>query len=117
MQITTVKLDGTNYLEWFQSAIMYISGRGKLGYINGQVVEPSAYETVAYEKWESENLTVMLWLVHSMQLGMGFLFLRTAKEIWDSTAQTYPQVKNFVRACQLNQEIVHLHQGEKSLGS
>lgn len=34
-QITSIKLDGKNYLEWSQLALMYISGRGKLGYING----------------------------------------------------------------------------------
>lgn len=37
VQIATIKLDGTNYLELSQSAMMYIGGRGKLGYINGRV--------------------------------------------------------------------------------
>lgn len=41
VQITIVKLDGTNYIEWSQSAKMYIHGRGKLCYVNGWVVEPS----------------------------------------------------------------------------
>lgn len=44
-QITTIKLDGTNYLEWFKSMKMYISGRGKFGYISGYVVEPSIFYT------------------------------------------------------------------------
>lgn len=59
VQITTVKLDGTSYLEWCQSAKMYIGGRGKLGFINGCVLEPDASDTQAYEKWDFENLTVM----------------------------------------------------------
>lgn len=82
-QITTVKLDGTNYLEWSQSARMYIGGCGKLGYINGRVIKPSNSNLQKYERWESENLTVMSWLLHSMQshICMGFLFLKTAKEI------------------------------------
>ena len=61
----------------------------------------------------------MSWLLHSMQphISRSFLFLKTTKEIWDSAAQTHSQVKNFVRIYQLNQEIAHLFQGEKSLGS
>lgn len=65
-QITTIKLDGTNYLEWSQSAKMYIGGRSKLGYINGRVLEPADLNFQAYTKWESENLTMMSWLLNSM---------------------------------------------------
>lgn len=43
-QIITFKLDGTNYLEWSQSANIYNKKR-KLGYINGHVVEPSILDT------------------------------------------------------------------------
>lgn len=57
--ITTVKLDGTNYLEWSQLAKMYIGGQGKLAYINGRVVEPLSSDSQAYDKWESKNLTIM----------------------------------------------------------
>jgi hypothetical protein len=55
MSITTVKL---NYLEWSQSARMFIGSRKKLGYINGKTEEPSE-DDPSFEKWESENLTVM----------------------------------------------------------
>lgn len=58
-QITTIKLDGTNYLEWSQFAKMCIGRRGKIWYINGHVKEPSVPNTQAYDKWESENLIAM----------------------------------------------------------
>lgn len=82
-QVTTVKLDETNYLEWFQSTKMYIGGRSKLGYINGRVLKPADSDSQAYKKWESENLTVMSWLFNSMkpQIICGVLFFRTAKNI------------------------------------
>lgn len=62
---------------------MYIGGRGKLGYINGRVVEPTTPNTPTYDKWEAENLTVMLWLLNLMEpsITKGFLFLKMAKEI------------------------------------
>lgn len=50
VQITTVKLDGTNTLEWSQSAKMYIGRQGKLGYINSREIEPSESDTLAYDK-------------------------------------------------------------------
>ena len=38
--ITTIKLDGTNYLEWAQSAKMAIGARGKLRYLTGEEKKP-----------------------------------------------------------------------------
>lgn len=62
---------------------MYIGERGKLGYINGRVIEPFVSDTQAYERGEYENLTFMSLLLNSMQpqISRGFLFLKTAKEI------------------------------------
>jgi hypothetical protein len=37
---------------------MFIGSRKKLGYINGKTEEPSE-DDPSFEKWESENLTVM----------------------------------------------------------
>ncbi|KAL4190129.1 hypothetical protein AMTRI_Chr08g210550 [Amborella trichopoda] len=91
---------------------MVIGDKGKLGYITGKVVEPEDTGP-SYEKWETKNLTVMSWLSHSMQpsISMGFLFLRTTKEIWDLVHQAYAQSKNVSRVYQLRKEISHLQQG------
>jgi hypothetical protein len=40
LQITTVKLDGLNYLAWSPSALLSIKSRGKMGYLNGRIKEP-----------------------------------------------------------------------------
>ncbi|KAL5729782.1 hypothetical protein ACHQM5_002683 [Ranunculus cassubicifolius] len=116
LQITTVKLDGKNYLEWSRAARMFIGGRGKLGYITGKSQAPAEADP-SYEKWETDNLTVMSWLINSMEphIRRGFLFLNTAKEIWDSASQTYSQQKNIARVYQLKQKISNLRQGEMSL--
>jgi hypothetical protein len=66
LQITTVKLDGLNYLAWSQSALFSIKSRGKMGYLNGRIQEPKPNDP-NYDKCESENSTVMSWLLHSMQ--------------------------------------------------
>jgi hypothetical protein len=40
LQITTVKLDGLNYLAWSQFALLSIKSRGKMGYLNDRIKEP-----------------------------------------------------------------------------
>lgn len=64
--ITTVKLDGRKYLAWSQPARMFIGSRRKSWYITGSKKEPPA-DDPSHEDWESNNLTVMSWLLHSMQ--------------------------------------------------
>ena len=41
LQITQHKLNGKNFLQWSQSVQMVILGRGKMGYINGEIKKPS----------------------------------------------------------------------------
>ncbi|KAL6312310.1 hypothetical protein AAG906_004931 [Vitis piasezkii] len=47
VQITTIRLNGDNFLRWSQSVRMYIRGRGKMGYLTGEkkapVVDDSNY--------------------------------------------------------------------------
>ncbi|PIA38054.1 hypothetical protein AQUCO_02900119v1 [Aquilegia coerulea] len=92
LQITTVKLDGQNFLIWALSARMYIAGRGKIGYLTSDAKVPESTDTT-YSKWYSENSLVMSWLVHSMQpnIAVGYMFMRTAKEIWDAVQSPYSQ--------------------------
>lgn len=56
--ITTVKLDGTNYLSWSQSALLYISDKGKEEYILEDLTIPSTMYT-KYLKWKTDKVTVM----------------------------------------------------------
>lgn len=47
-----IKLDGTNFPLWSQVVEMYISGKDKLGYINGDTPEPPATDPT-YRKWRT----------------------------------------------------------------
>ncbi|KAL4204705.1 hypothetical protein AMTRI_Chr01g133360 [Amborella trichopoda] len=64
---------------------MFTGASGQWGYINGKIIEPKEADPL-HEKWETENLTVMSWLLHSMQpsISRGSLFLSTATKIWTS---------------------------------
>lgn len=49
-----------------------------MGYLNGKIQEPKL-DYPAYDKWEAENSTIKLWLLHSMQpeISQGYLVLNT----------------------------------------
>lgn len=51
-QIPIVKLDGSTYLEWSWSAKMFNGGKGKLGYMNANLIE-LVMSNSSHEKWET----------------------------------------------------------------
>ena len=66
VQITTIRLNGDNFLRWSQSVWMYIRGRGKMGYLTGEKKAPEV-DDPNYAIWDAENSMVMTWLVNSME--------------------------------------------------
>lgn len=40
LQITPHRLNGTNFQEWFQSILLVIKGKGKVGYLDGSLPMP-----------------------------------------------------------------------------
>ncbi|KAL5804087.1 hypothetical protein ACOSQ3_030887 [Xanthoceras sorbifolium] len=85
VQITTIRLNGDNFLRWSQSVRMYIRGRGKIGYLTGEKKEPKP-EDPAYSTWDAENSMVMTWLVNSMteDISGNYMCYSTANELWDN---------------------------------
>ena len=69
---------------------MFISGKDKLEYINGDFsqLEPNA---PSFRRWRTENSIVKGWLIGSMNPSLVSNFIRfpTAKKVWDSIATTY----------------------------
>ncbi|KAL6322495.1 hypothetical protein AAG906_009794 [Vitis piasezkii] len=57
--------NGTNYALWSQIVKMYISGKDKLGYINGDPPQP-LQTNPTFKKWRTENAMVKGWLINSM---------------------------------------------------
>jgi hypothetical protein len=82
-------------------------------YLNGRIQEPKPNDPT-YDKWEAENSTVMSWLMHSMQpeISQEYLFLHTAKEVWDVATQTYSKVGNAALKYDLKRQIHGLTQGD-----
>lgn len=84
------KLSGQNYLQWSQSVLMYVYGRGKDDYLTGDIKTPEESDAT-YRQWKSENNTVMSWLINSMlpDIGENFLLYQTAHKILVAARDTY----------------------------
>ncbi len=52
-----IKLDGSNYGLWSQFLEIYIFGKDKLGYINGELTLPSPIDP-SFHKWHTDNAIV-----------------------------------------------------------
>ncbi|RVW79171.1 Retrovirus-related Pol polyprotein from transposon TNT 1-94 [Vitis vinifera] len=85
-----IKLDGINYALWSQVVEMYISGKDKLGYNNGDFLQPEPTDPT-FRRWRAENAIVKGWLINSMDLTLINNFIRfpTAKLVWDYVATAY----------------------------
>ena len=80
LPITGHKLNGQNFLQWSQSVMMFICGKGKDDYLTG-IITPPKKEDQGFKVWKSENNMVMSWLINSMNndIGENFLLYGTTK--------------------------------------
>ena len=74
IQISTMKLNGKNFIEWSQSAKISLMEKENFKYANGTLFAPATTDLI-YEVWEIENSFVMFWLLHSMQLEISKTYL------------------------------------------
>ena len=109
---TVPKLNGKNYLEWSQSGKLAVDGRGKLGYLTGEVKKPEK-KSSTFRTWRSENSLVTAWLLNSMGpfIAKPHMFLTTAKEVWDSIRETYFDLENSSQIFELKTKLWQFKQG------
>ncbi|KAK5802336.1 hypothetical protein PVK06_029924 [Gossypium arboreum] len=115
-QLTSHKLNGKNYLEWPQSVKLAIDGRDRLGHISEEVEQPRVGDP-KISKWRSENSMIIAWLINSMEASVGkpFLFLPTAKYVWDAVKDTYSDLENASQIFELKIKLWKARQGEKEV--
>ena len=106
LMISTVKLNGQNFMEWSLSAKITLSSRGKMKYVNGTAPAPSITD-LKYEAWEIENYSDMALLLNSMEreISRTYLLLPTARDIWLAVQKAYSKVGFTSQIFQLKQQI------------
>ncbi|KAL5840582.1 hypothetical protein ACOSQ4_013190 [Xanthoceras sorbifolium] len=115
LPITSHKLNGHNYLQWSQSVMMFVSGKGRDDYLTGKATVPGETDP-NYRKWKTENNMVMSWLINSMNNDIGEIFLlyETAEQIWEAAKVTYSSHDNTVELFGVESTLHELKQGEMS---
>ncbi|GAV63787.1 UBN2_3 domain-containing protein [Cephalotus follicularis] len=116
LQITIHKLNGKNFLQWSQSVLLVIQGRGKIWYITGKVQQPDVNDPT-YENWELNNSIVMAWLINSMEshINRTYLFLRNAKAIRDAMNKNYSYLENASQVFEIKNKLKDLRQGSMDI--
>lgn len=111
-----IKLDGSNYPLWSQVVEMYISGKDKLGYINGDLPQPPQTDPT-FRRWRTDNAIVKGWLINSMDTSLISNFIRfsTAKLVWDAIATTYFDGSDTSQVYDLRRRVSRLKQAGGSI--
>ena len=111
-----IKLDGSNYPLWSQVVKMYISGKDKLGYINGDLLQPPQTDPTS-RRWRTDNAIVKGWIINSMDSSLISNFIRfsTAKLVWDAIATTYFDGSDTSQVYDLRRRVTRLKQAGGSL--
>ncbi|XP_073148813.1 uncharacterized protein [Henckelia pumila] len=116
LQITSHRLNGRNYLQWAQSVKIVICGRGKLGYLTGELQSPSQIDPT-YKTWLAENSMVLAGLINSMEpnISRRYLWFKTAKEVWDAAKRMYSDLGNASQIFELRSKLKEMKQGSNSV--
>ena len=59
------KLNGQNFLQWSQSVMIFICGKGKDDYLTGSASSPNKQDA-KFKVWNAKNNMVMSCLINSM---------------------------------------------------
>ncbi|XP_078148487.1 uncharacterized protein LOC144543910 [Carex rostrata] len=123
-KLTTIILNGSNYIPWSRSVTIGLGGKGKLSFVTGTKAKPvadkpkeaTAEETAKIEEWETMDQMIMSWLLSTMEpkISSVLMYSDTSKEIWDKAKRRYGQQKNFAHIFSLKQEIAQIKQNGQS---
>jgi gag-polypeptide of LTR copia-type len=86
----TIKLDGRNFNLWSQMLKMKLSGKDKIGYIDGSIPKPPI-TNLSYRKWRMDDSLIKDYIIESMDSSLvgNFIVFSTAKEVWNSIQTTF----------------------------
>ncbi|KAF7843884.1 Integrase, catalytic core [Senna tora] len=114
MSLVISQLTSTNFLGWSTAIKTALEAKGKLGFIDKSIEEPTDEED--YWKWKKADSMVKSWIVNSMtkELADFFVYCRTTRELWDELED------RFGKACgpllyQIQREVASTEQGSDSL--
>ncbi|KAL9233052.1 hypothetical protein vseg_008093 [Gypsophila vaccaria] len=109
-KITHVVLRGPNYEEWAKGFRVSLGAKRKLGFINGNLVQPKD-DSPDLEDWWTTNYMIVAWIFSTIDpsIRSTISYRDTAKELWDDIRQRF-SLGNGIKVFQLKSEIVEWKQ-------
>ncbi|KAJ6293718.1 hypothetical protein OIU76_021891 [Salix suchowensis] len=110
-RVTTVLLNGFNYLPWSRAVTIALGGRSRLAFINGKDKAPDSSSS-DFENWLAKDKMVMSWILNSMERNLAeiFSYYQSSLELWEAVKDMYGNQNNSSRIFQIQQDIAKLHQ-------
>ena len=108
------RLNGKNYLKWSQFVQTYLKGKGKLSHLLGTGPER---DDPRFSAWDEADSMILSWLWNSMtpEVSDTYMFLPTAKEVWDAVRQTYSKAQDAALVYEIKVRVSAMKQGTKSM--
>ncbi|XP_010542220.1 PREDICTED: uncharacterized protein LOC104815505 isoform X1 [Tarenaya hassleriana] len=118
LTLVSEKLVGEpNYNLWSRSVIKALTTKNKLGFIYGEIPQPST-DHPDFGSWSRCNALVATWLANSVSsdIGSQILYLDDAHAIWQTLETRFKQ-SNVSKIFSVEQRIDNLRQGSLDLNS
>ncbi|CAL8173716.1 unnamed protein product [Prunus armeniaca] len=110
--LVSKKLNGDNYTSWARGIQISLSAKNKLGFITGDIKEPSSSnDPDDHAAWRRCHDMILSWILHSLEpdLQEFVLFSVSAKDVWDDLRERFSQ-SNAPRIFQLNRYLATISQ-------
>ena len=97
-------------MNWSQLVSTFLKGRGKLTHLLGTGLSK---EDPRFEAWDEQESMLMSWLWNSMlpEISDTYMFLGSAKGIWDAVRQTYSKVHDDAQIYQIKTRFLQPSKG------
>lgn len=87
-----------------------------MGYLIGEAKEPNKPDPT-WKKWKAKNSLIMSWMINSMEpnIGKPYLFLSTARKVWEDVRDCYSDLENCSQICHLKTHLWQSKQGDRDV--
>ena len=111
----SLRLNGRNYLKWSHFVQTFLKGKGKLNHLTGKDAPKPTDSN--FGAWDEADAVVMSWLWNSMvpEVSDACMFMKTAKDVWESCKQNYSKVGDAAQIYEIKMKIATTKQGDRSV--
>ncbi|KAL0354233.1 UNVERIFIED_CONTAM: hypothetical protein Sangu_1004600 [Sesamum angustifolium] len=113
--LSSVPLDGTNFLRWSRAVYVSLGSKMKLGFIDGSFPKPAA-GSKNMEKWKRVDLMITSWLWNSIakEILGAYMYAASSRNLWLELQRRYGS-SNGPMIYQIRRDISSVNQGNLSL--